>query len=231
VQRDRVDALVNRAAETALAEWVAGRTVDEVLLSGKRLLPRYLVQKTQERIAPYRLGIKIRDADVTHLYPPADVKSAFDDVTRAQAEVQTEISKAQQDAARSWGEALAVKHKTENDATAYRNAQLLQSAAEVEHFEKRLAAYREAQRRDPLPVRLAVRTAGLLASPHGGPLASAAAAVPGSGGGQYLNALWWDEMSRLYAALRATGRIDVLDNYLSGEGLSIWQVPSLPKRK
>ena len=34
--RDRVDGAVSRAAEAALAEWVAGRTVDEVLLTGRR---------------------------------------------------------------------------------------------------------------------------------------------------------------------------------------------------
>src|SRR5262249_42736028 len=35
---DRVEALIARAAEAALAEWVAGRTVDEVLLRGKETL-------------------------------------------------------------------------------------------------------------------------------------------------------------------------------------------------
>src|SRR5262245_15996397 len=36
---DQADSFVARAAETALAEWVAGRGVDEVLLSGKDVLP------------------------------------------------------------------------------------------------------------------------------------------------------------------------------------------------
>ena len=82
VHQEQTAALVNRAAETILAEWVAGRTVDEVLLNGKRVLPPFLKRKTQERIAPYQLGIKIQDAYITHLYPPADVKPAFDEVTR-----------------------------------------------------------------------------------------------------------------------------------------------------
>jgi membrane protease subunit HflK len=230
-QQDRVELLVKRAAETVLAEWMAGRGVEEVLLHGKRTLPQHLTRRTQECIAPYRLGIRIQSADVTHLYPPAEVKSAFDDVTRAQAEVQTELFKAEQDATARWREAEAVKFRLESQAAAYRREQELQAAAEVENFAKRLAAYRESQRRDPLPVQLAVRLAGLSAAPHGGPLLGAAAAVPGSSGGQYLNALWWDEMSRLYARLRENGRIDVLDNYLSGEGLTITQVPNLPKRK
>jgi len=36
---DRADALVARAAEAALAEWIAGRTVDEVLLRARRCCP------------------------------------------------------------------------------------------------------------------------------------------------------------------------------------------------
>src|SRR5262249_41668518 len=39
---ERVDALVARAAEAEVAEWVAGRTVDDVLLRGKADLPRGL---------------------------------------------------------------------------------------------------------------------------------------------------------------------------------------------
>src|SRR4051812_2725539 len=53
VQADRADELVARAAETAMAEWVAGRTVDEVLLNGKSALPGWLVAHTQDLIEPY----------------------------------------------------------------------------------------------------------------------------------------------------------------------------------
>src|SRR5262245_29250129 len=74
VQRDRADGLVARAAEAVLAEWVAGRTVDEVLLRGKAALPAWLVRQTQARIAPYRLGVRVQEASVLHLNPPAEVK-------------------------------------------------------------------------------------------------------------------------------------------------------------
>src|SRR5437762_2738609 len=47
---DRSDALVARAAESVLAEWVAGRTVDEALLRGKALLPSVLVDDTNRRL-------------------------------------------------------------------------------------------------------------------------------------------------------------------------------------
>src|SRR6516162_1802023 len=42
-QIDRIDELVRRAAESALAEWVAARPIDEVLLTGKVVIPGLLV--------------------------------------------------------------------------------------------------------------------------------------------------------------------------------------------
>lgn len=42
-QADRTEALLTRAAEAVLAEWVAGREVDDVLLNGKNVLPQALI--------------------------------------------------------------------------------------------------------------------------------------------------------------------------------------------
>ncbi len=47
----------------------------------------------------------------------------------------------------------------------------------------------------------------------------------------YLNALWWDEMGKLYARMRTTGRIDLLDNRLGPGGLDITQMQPPPKKK
>ena len=47
----------------------------------------------------------------------------------------------------------------------------------------------------------------------------------------YLNAIWLDDMTRLYALMRQTGRIDLLDHYLTKEGITITQFPLLPKKR
>ena len=39
----------------------------------------------------------------------------------------------------------------------------------------------------------------------------------------YLSAVWWDEMTRIYSAMRATERLDLLDNRLARDGLDIIQ--------
>jgi modulator of FtsH protease HflK len=42
---------------------------------------------------------------------------------------------------------------------------------------------------------------------------------------EYLNVLWLDEVTRLFAKLRQSGSIDLLDHHLSGDGLNITQFP------
>jgi membrane protease subunit HflK len=44
-----------------------------------------------------------------------------------------------------------------------------------------------------------------------------------------LSAIWWDEMSRLFARLREGGQVDLLDNHLGADGLDITIVT--PKKK
>ena len=118
--------------------------------------------------------------------------------------MQTNIFLAEQEAKSSWFKAESDKFRIASLAAAYQREQLLLAAAEAENFGKRLAAYHDFQRRNPAVAQLAGRAVGLAAVSQGpGPLLSAALLVHGSAdGGQYLNALWWDEMSRLYARMR-----------------------------
>ena len=97
--RDRIDAVVGRAAEAALAEWVAGRDVDGVLLTGSAALPRWLARRTQERVAGHHLGVRVGRASVELLAPPDEVRPAFEDVNRAQTNVQAQVNRAEQEKA------------------------------------------------------------------------------------------------------------------------------------
>ena len=47
----------------------------------------------------------------------------------------------------------------------------------------------------------------------------------------FLTAIWWDEIGKLFTKLRETGRIDLLDNHLGGDGLDITIAPPLPGKK
>ncbi len=197
---DRIDALVARAAEAVVAEWVAGRNVDDVLLRGKAELPRWLAgapaRRLEKRLAPYRLGIQIQDATVAYLLPPDEVKDAFDQVTRAQTAIRTKVNEAEQEAERGLREAEAEKYQREQQAAAYAREQELLAKAEADSFRRRLGQYRRLRKDNP----------------------------------DVLASIWWDEMGKALLRLKDDGRIDLLDHHLGADGLTITQFPPLPKK-
>jgi membrane protease subunit HflK len=197
VQAERVDGVIARTAEAVLAEWVAERKVDDVLIQGKAELPALLVRRTQQRIAPYRLGVVVQNASVSYLFPPDEVRRAFDDVTRAQTAIRTQENQARQEAAQKRRAARAEQHRIEQLTMAYVKEQRVLAQAEAANFEQRLAQYRRLRRDNP----------------------------------SFLTGLWWDEIGKLFTQMKATGRIDLLDNHLGSEGLDITVSPAVPRKK
>lgn len=196
LQQDRADGLVARVAESVAAEWVAGRDVDEVLLRGRSALRGRLVEECGRRLAPYRLGVEVQQADVTYLFPPRQVKDAFDEVTRAQTKISEDVNKAEEYAARKLREAESEKYRMGQMALAYAHEQRSRARAEAASFEKRLAQYRRLKKDNP----------------------------------DFLMRVWLDEVGRLLAKLQQGGRLDLLDNRLSGDGLDLTVIQPPPKK-
>lgn len=142
MQRDGAEELLARTAEAVLAEWVAGRTVDEVLQKGRTLLPDALRARLPARLAPYRLGVRLRSVDVALLLPPDEVKPAFDRVAQARAESDTRVKRAAQDAVRSKFTARTELRKMEEQTRAYATNVPEKARAARVAFEKQLASYR-----------------------------------------------------------------------------------------
>src|SRR5262249_27886485 len=138
VQADRVDAVVMRLAEAALAEWVAARTVDDVILNAKQTLPGWIVRQTRERVKPYRLGVQIRDeASISYLFPPREVIEAFDRVTQEQTAIETRRNTAEQLAQQAVSEAKAERFRLVEQAEGYAHQQRLLAQADASRFEQR----------------------------------------------------------------------------------------------
>jgi membrane protease subunit HflK len=136
---NEADSLVSRAAETVLAEWVASRGVDEVLLRGNAMLPQVLPAETQRRVAEYGLGVSIGHASVTSLSAPRQVRDAFEAVTRAQNAIQTEENDARKAADDKWTTAQAYAFMLEKDAAVYADGVKKLAVVEADAFHKRLA--------------------------------------------------------------------------------------------
>jgi membrane protease subunit HflK len=188
---DRADPLVRRTAESVLAEWIAGRRVDDVLLRGKAQLPPTVVAETERRLEPYGLGVRIEQASITRLNPPEEVRAAFEQVAQSETAIRTTVNKAEQDADKKLRDVEATRYRLSQLATAYGKEKRLDAEADGAAFLERLRRYRQLSKDRP----------------------------------DYINVLWLDEVTRLFARLRATGSIDLLDHHLSGDGLNITQFP------
>jgi modulator of FtsH protease HflK len=194
---DRVDPLLLRLAVAALTEWIAGHDVDRVLARGQIELPAHVRAAVAAGLRPYDLGVQIERASIVRIFPPDEVKAAFDEVAKAQEQIGTRINLATQKKDQTLSNADGTVIQKHSQAAAYANEQKLQAQAEVSTFLKQLGQYRAIVATNP----------------------------------DYLNALWQDDMTRLYARMKEAGRIDVLDHYLSKEGLTITQFPLMPKKK
>jgi regulator of protease activity HflC (stomatin/prohibitin superfamily) len=192
-----VDAFVARAAESLLAEWIAGRKVDDVLRLGKSELPRFLHEHLQDRLDPYGLGVEIEHASIIRLDPPDQVKKEFDRLAEAQTTIRTKVNQAEQEAGRRKDVASSEIKAIDRGAKSYAREQAIESVAEAENFLKRWKQYRELALGNP----------------------------------DYLNTLWLDDMTRLYTRMKDAGRIELLDHFLTSEGLTITQFPLQPRKK
>lgn len=153
MQADRVDALLTRAVESILAQWVAGRTVDDVLLNGKNELRPVLRERTQTWIQPYRLGVQILDARVALIAPPEDVKRDFDGVALAQTRNTTLRNTAEQNVERELRMAEAEKYRLERETTAYIHNRTRLAQQEADRFLKRLHQYEIGRKDNPYYLR------------------------------------------------------------------------------
>ncbi len=149
LQADNVDAFVARAAESLLAEWIGGRTIDDVLRRGKADLPRFLHDHLQDRLRKYELGIDIENASIIRLDPPYQVKNAFDRLAQAHNSIETKVNEARQDADKRRSTAQAEAFKLDRSAKAYAREERIKALAEADSFRNRLTQYRDLSAKNP----------------------------------------------------------------------------------
>lgn len=149
LHRDRVEPMLIREGETLIAEWVAGRGVDHVLLTGSAELPRFLVQKIQDRIQPHHLGVRVQQASVVSLSPLDEVRSAFEEVNRAQTNIRTQEFRAKQESEQRLQAARADQFRLLQESQSYANNKRTLAHAEADSFEKRLTSYQKWKGQNP----------------------------------------------------------------------------------
>src|SRR5262249_48161040 len=138
VQADRVEGLLTRAVETALAEWVAGRKIDDVLLHGKAELPGWVLDELPKRIEPYRLGIRVQRVSVPELPHPDEVLEAFTKVSQADQNRSQLVHVAETEAKQTRATAEAAKYRIHRETEASVQEKRAAAVADANRFEERL---------------------------------------------------------------------------------------------
>ncbi len=149
VQRESVDAILARESEALTGDWIGGRPVDEVLLTGRAELPRWMTGRLAERLGTHRLGIVVQRVSVDHLAAPQVVRDAFEAVNQAQTGIQTRENQARQEAAQRIRDAETLRFRLEQQAEAYRAEKLALAKADAEAFRSRLDQYRRLRPTNP----------------------------------------------------------------------------------
>jgi membrane protease subunit HflK len=149
IHRDQVDAQLLRAAEAAAAEWTAGRTIDQVLLTGNVMLPAWVMDRLTERLPDLRLGVRVQRVSTAILAPPDEVRAAFEAVNQAQTAIRTRETQAKQERDQRLSQTAALKYKLGQEAAQYRDEQIAQARADAGAFLEELAAFRRVSKSNP----------------------------------------------------------------------------------
>ncbi len=149
IHRDQIDDVLGRVAEAAAAEWVAARSVDQVLLTGNAVLPAWIMRRLDEQLPALHLGVRVQRVSVAYLAPPEEVRAAFEAVTQAQTAIRTRVLQARQEASLRERQAEALRYRLEQEAAEYRDSQTRQAQADAKEFLAQLDAYREVSRTNP----------------------------------------------------------------------------------
>jgi membrane protease subunit HflK len=112
---------IGAAVETALAQRVAARNVDDILTTAKAALQEEVRVATQQVLDEYRAGVLISTINIESVTPPPEAADAFRDVASARA-----------DSAR-----------IVNEAQGYANEQLPRARGEAQQLVAAAQAYRE----------------------------------------------------------------------------------------
>jgi len=138
------DTIVKYVAEAMIRERVAQRTVNEVLTSDRDAIAIESKQAIQEALDKYQIGIKIENVRLQEVNPPDQVLAASDDVNSSLQDKEKTINEAlsyyNDIVPRAQGQAS----QTVQEASAYKEIQILNAQGEVARFANILEKYIEA---------------------------------------------------------------------------------------
>ena len=136
--------VVRDAAQAAMREVVGRTTVDGVLREKKALVTAEAARRLQEILDAYGAGLDVAQVQLQGVQPPAEVRSAFDDVVTANQDASRLVNEAEGHRNEVVPKARAEAAETLAQAQGYQEAKVAEATGAAERFRAIAAEYRKA---------------------------------------------------------------------------------------
>lgn len=135
---------VKAVAESAMREIVGRTPIQRILTQERKVIEPEARDLIQRVLTAYKAGVQIVEVQLLSVDPPAQVISAFRDVTAAQQDMQRLRNEAEAYANRVVPEARGEAARIERAAEAYRQQTIAEAKGQASRFEQVLAEYAKA---------------------------------------------------------------------------------------
>jgi membrane protease subunit HflK len=140
LNKARVESVLARAAEEALASTLAAERMDAVLLGQARLLESQLQQHLAARMRDYQLGVAVDSVNLTYAQPPAELAEVFREVNRARTLKENARTEAERWRETEVSTSRSKSRQTLADAQAAARDRVSRASAEADAFRALVAS-------------------------------------------------------------------------------------------
>jgi len=137
----QADATLRDASENVMREVVGDRTVDEVITIGRQEVEVEALQRLQDLVKSYHMGIKIDQVQLKNVNPPERVQASFNEVNQAQQEKERAINVANGEYNKSIPHARGTAAQNIRAAEGYAKKRVNEAEGDVAKFNALLAEY------------------------------------------------------------------------------------------
>jgi len=135
---------VKAVAESIMREVVGLKTIDGILTSDRKSIEPDVQARMQKVLDDYRVGVLVKQVQLQSVDAPAQVISAYRDVTAAQQDQQRAVNDAETYAHRVGPAAAAAAARILAEAKAYREQTILEAKGQTARYDQIYAQYKKA---------------------------------------------------------------------------------------
>ncbi|MCB1231647.1 MAG: FtsH protease activity modulator HflK [Verrucomicrobiae bacterium] len=138
------DETLRDASESVMREVVGDRTVDEVITIGRQEIESECLEKLQNLVDKYEMGLNINQVQLKNVNPPLPVQASFNEVNQAQQEREKSINIANGQYNREVPKARGEAEQEISEAEGYATQRINEAEGDAAKFNALFAEYQKA---------------------------------------------------------------------------------------